>query len=428
MQGNSVKVAYILNTYPMGSHSFIRREVQALERLGVEVLRFAMRPPPEPPVDALNASEHARCEYVLSQGKSALMRAGLRNLRLGGVGLRLALRAGAVSEQGRARHLIYWAEACYLAQRCRAERVDHLHAHFGTNAATVAMLVGEMTGLPFSFTVHGPEEFDQPQALFLGEKMRRAAFTVGISQFGRSQLCRWVEPQHWERIKVVHCGIEPAAFPPPRPVPPRPVPAGPVPVGSGPAGPVPAGPVPAGPVRLVNIGRFAEQKGQVNLIEALAQLRADLPDVHLTLIGDGEMRGILEAAVRARGLEAQVTFTGWVDEDRIRAELDHCHALVLPSFAEGLPMVVMEAMAAGRPVIATYIAGNPELVQDGKTGWLVPAGDVGALANAVRALACLSTEQMSEIGLVGRTRVFARHDIDDQAALLAGHFGASVSG
>jgi glycosyltransferase involved in cell wall biosynthesis len=382
----------------MGSHSFIRREVQALERLGVEVLRFAMRPPPTPPMDALNASEHARCEYVLSQGKPALVRAVLHNLRPGSAGLRLALRAGAVSEQGRARHLIYWAEACYIALRCRAEGVDHLHAHFGTNAATVAMLVSEMTGLPFSFTVHGPEEFDQPRALFLSEKMRRAAFTVGISQFGRSQLCRWVEPQYWKRIKVVHCGIEPAAFPPPRGV-------------------------PAGPVRLVNIGRFAEQKGQVNLIEALAQLRADLPDVHLTLIGDGEMRGILEAAVRSHGLEAQVTFTGWVDEDRIRAELDHCHAMVLPSFAEGLPMVVMEAMAAGRPVIATYIAGNPELVQDGKTGWLVPAGDVGALADAVRALACLSTEQMSEMGLAGRKRVFARHDIDDQAALLAGHFG-----
>ena len=401
-QGNSVKVAYILNTYPMGSHSFIRREVQALERLGVQVLRFAMRPPPTPPMDPLNASEHARCEYVLPKGKTALARAALRLLGQGGAGLALALRAGAVSEQGRVRHLIYWVEACYLAQRCRAEGVDHLHAHFGTNAATVAMLVSEMTGLPFSFTVHGPEEFDQPRALFLGEKIRRAAFTVGISQFGRSQLFRWVEAPHWERIKVVHCGIEPAAFPPPRGV-------------------------PAGPVRLVNIGRFAEQKGQVNLIHSLAQLRADLPDVHLTLIGDGEMRGTLEAAVRAHGLEAHVTFTGWVDEDRIRAELDTCHAMVLPSFAEGLPMVVMEAMAAGRPVIATYIAGNPELVQEGQTGWLVPAGDVGALADAVRALSHLSTDQISEIGLAGRQRVFERHDIDDQAARLAGYFEASAS-
>ena len=402
IQGNPVRVAYILNTYPMGSHSFIRREVQALERLGVEVLRFAMRPPPEPPVDPLNAAEHVRCEYVLPQGKPALARAALRALARGGAGLRLALRAGAVSEQGRMRHLIYWLEACYLAQRCRAERVDHLHAHFGTNAATVAMLVGEMTGLPFSFTVHGPEEFDQPQALFLGEKMRRAAFTVGISQFGRSQLCRWVEPEHWDRIKVVHCGIEPAAFPPPRHV-------------------------PEGPVRLVNIGRFAEQKGQVNLIHALAQVRADLPDVHLTLIGDGEMRGTLEAAIAAHGLEAQVTLTGWVDEDRIRAELEHCHAMVLPSFAEGLPMVVMEAMAAGRPVIATYIAGNPELVQHGKTGWLVPAGDVGALADSMRELSRVPIEQLSEMGQAARKRVFARHDIDDQAARLAGFFRASIS-
>jgi len=179
--------------------------------------------------------------------------------------LRLALACGARSEVGRIKHLIYLGEACHVLQRCAALGVDHAHAHFGTNAAAVAMLARVMGGAKYSFTVHGPEEFDSPRALSLGDKIAHSDFTVAISQFGRSQLCRWAAFEHWDKINVVHCGIEPSHFPE-------------------------AAPMPGGPLRLVSIGRFVEQKGQLALVKAMAQLKATHPQVHLTLIGDGEMR------------------------------------------------------------------------------------------------------------------------------------------
>ena len=177
-------------------------------------------------------------------------------------------------------------------------------------------------------------------------------------------------------------------------------------------------PLAKGPRRVVAIGRLVEQKGQLALIEALALTESN---VHLTLIGDGELRSQIEERIAALGLKPRVTLTGWVDEARIQAELEAAHGLVMPSFAEGLPMVVMEAMAAARPVIATYIAGTPELVQDGQTGWMVPAGDVSAFASAMDALAKAPLSRLTKMGLAGRERVLARHDIDREAAKLASH-------
>jgi glycosyltransferase involved in cell wall biosynthesis len=249
--------------------------------------------------------------------------------------------------------------------------------------------------------VHGPEEFDAPNALSLGEKIRRAAFTVGVSSFGKSQLSRWAPFAKWNSLKVVHCGIEPERF----------------------AGPVQ---LPGGALRLAAIGRFVEQKGQMVLVRAMAQLVEHVPDLHLALIGDGEMRPDLETAIAELGLQRNITLTGWLAEDGVRQELDRAHALVMPSFAEGLPMVVMEAMAAARTVIATYVAGTPELVQPGKTGWLVPAGDETALAEAILALSQTPQERLSEMGQAGRIRVLERHDSAKEAARLAGHFRDSI--
>lgn len=398
-----MKLAYLINSYPKPSHSFIRREIQALERRGVEVHRFALRGDREGLVDAADIAEHGRTEHVLARGGGRLLRATLgclvRAPRASLAALRLAVATGRRSDRGIGRHAVYLMEACYVVERARELGVGHLHAHFGTNSVTVAMLARALGGPPYSFTVHGPEEFDSPVALSLGEKMRRAAFTVAISSFGRSQLYRWADYGDWARIHVVHCGVEPALSGAPEPL-------------------------PEGGTRLVAIGRFAEQKGQLLLVEALARAVARHPALRLTLVGDGEMRGAIEAAIREHGLERHVTITGWVDEDRVRAELAAAHALVLPSFAEGLPMVVMEAMAAGRPVIATLVAGIPELVRP-ETGWLVPAGDVEALAEAIRALAEAPRERLEAMGREGRARVLLRHDIDAEAKKLAGLIDAA---
>jgi glycosyltransferase involved in cell wall biosynthesis len=162
-----------------------------------------------------------------------------------------------------------------------------------------------------------------------------------------------------------------------------------------------------------------EQKGQLLALDALAQLVKDYPDAHLTLIGDGEMRPQIEARIAALNLHPNTTLTGWVDEARILSELQGAHALLMPSFAEGLPMVIMEAMAAGRPVIATYIAGIPELVVPSQTGWLVPAGDAAALGSAMADLAQTPLDTLAQMADAARIRVLARHDADHEAAKLA---------
>jgi glycosyltransferase involved in cell wall biosynthesis len=393
-----LKIAYVLNTYPQPSHSFIRREIRALEGMGFSVTRLAMRRAAVPLVDPQDQEEQAATEYVLEAGAGALLSGALR-VAAGSPGrmlraLRLAMRMGRASHVGVLRHLIYLAEATFVLKRCREQGIRHCHAHFGTNAAAVVALVRALGGPGYSFTTHGPEEFDAPAALSLGQKLDDAAFAVGVSQFGRSQLSRWAKFATWERLHVVHCGIEPEKFADPKPV-------------------------PDGPLRLVSIGRFVEQKGQMVLVNAMARLRDRFPDLHLSLVGDGDMRVDLEQAIARHGLQDRITLTGWLSEAEVTGQLERAHVLVMPSFAEGLPMVVMEAMAAARPVIATYVAGTPELVQDQQTGWLVPAGDAVALAEQIAEVAGLEAARLTEMGQRARSRVLQRHDVTSEAGKLA---------
>lgn len=399
-----MKLAYVLNTYPQRSHSFIRRELQALERIGFSIDRIAMRKADQPMVDPLDVAEGARTTHVLEAGILFLFASvarqflthPIRSVRV----LRRARVHGKIGRIGAIRLCAYFAEACVIASHVHDNSIEHLHAHFGTNATSVAMFASQLSGIPYSFTVHGPEEFDAPITLDLSTKIKHARFVVAISSFGHSQICRWADTNDWHKINVVHCGIEPEAF-------------------------QSASPVSDGPRRLVCIGRFAEQKGHLILIKAFAQTLEKHPDLHLVLLGDGEMRPAIEAAIEQHNIGANVTLAGWVGEERIRQELNNAHALIAPSFAEGLPMVVMEAMANARPVISTYIAGTPELVQSGKTGWLVPAGDQSALSDAIGQLAEAPTKALSEMGENARSRVLVRHDIDVEATKLAHLFNAN---
>ena len=401
-----MKLAYLVNTYPRASHTFIRREIQALERIAIPVHRFAMRSDRAALIDAGDIAEDLRTEHVLEMGILRLMATAViwmiahpvAAVRAMGLALACGKRGagGPAGTGGRLRHVIYLVEAAYIARRCRDLGIGHLHAHFGTNSATVALLAHALGGPRFSFTVHGPEEFDAPLALSLPQKIEGAAFVVAISSFGRSQLCRWVGPAHLDKIKVVHCGIEPDRFP------------------------TPSAPPEGGP-HLVAVGRLSAQKGFAILIEAMAIAAPALPNLHLTLVGDGELRGQIKGLIQKYGLAPRITLAGWQDEAGVRRALDGAQALILPSFAEGLPMVLMEAMANGRPVIATAIAGVPELVNR-DCGWVVPAGDAMALATAMHALSQMPAEKLAEMGHAARERVFARHDIDQLASALATHF------
>ena len=209
----TLRVAYLINLYPKVSHSFIRREIMALERAGAVVQRIAVQGWEDADLtDPDDLAERALTQYVLRGGALSLMLPMLRALISRPVqfflALKLALQMSRRADRPLPYHLIYLAEACQILPWLRAAGSTHLHAHFGTNPAEVAMLVNALGGPPYSFTVHGPEEFDKPQFIGMGEKIRRSAFVAAISSYGRSQLFRWVEHGQWPKVKVVHCGLE----------------------------------------------------------------------------------------------------------------------------------------------------------------------------------------------------------------------------
>jgi glycosyltransferase involved in cell wall biosynthesis len=397
------RVAYLVNCYPRNSHSFIRREIRALEELGLEILRVSHQPLDEELASPEDQEELRRTRILLGAGApalaAALAREGLRAPTRFARALRLAVRMGRRGN-GVVRHLAYLAEACVLAGWLREAGTEHVHAHFGTNSATVALLCRTLGGPPFSFTVHGPEEFDRPEALSLGEKVARAAFTVAISSFGRAQLCRWTRFSDWQRLQVVRCGVDDAVL-------------------AAPGAAVPPEP------RLLCVARLGEQKGHMVLVEAAAALRDEGVPFELTLIGDGPLRAPLEARVRALRLDDRIHFAGWTSGEGVRRAIHGSRALVLPSFAEGLPVVLMEALALGRPVVTTAIAGIPELVEHGVSGWIVPAGSPEALARAMRAALEAPPARLEEMGRAGAARARERHDVRREARKLADLFAES---
>ncbi|WP_294926117.1 glycosyltransferase family 4 protein [uncultured Paracoccus sp.] len=394
-----MKIGYLVNTYPRPSHSFIRREIAALERIGVSVHRFAMRGDAQALRDPADLAEQQVTERILEQGARRLLQGLLRHpSRRMAQALRLARQRAAAGESSLARQIVYLAEGAAVAQRANALGLSHIHAHFGTNSTRVAAYSHLLGGPRFSFTIHGPEEFDRPEALDLGGKLALSAFAVTVSSFGRSQLSRWADPADWNRIEVVHCGIEPERWSDPAPMPPGPQ------------------------LRMVAIGRFAEQKGFGLLIKAFAAAHRANPALHLSLVGDGPLRGQIESVIARESMQGAVDLLGWQDENGVRAALDASHLLVVPSFAEGLPVVIMEAMASARPCLATYIAGIPELVRPGTEGWLVPAGSARALAQEMGRIATLPRDRLAQMGQAARARVLARHDVNRSARMLADLF------
>ncbi len=400
------RIAYLTGEYPRATDTFIQREVAALRALGLTVETCSIRRTgPAHHVGPEQRAEAARTFHVLAAtahpGRSlaahvaALRRPG-RYLRA----LTLAWRSAPRGVRGRLYNLVYFAEAVVLARHLKARGITHLHDHIAMASCTVAMLASAVSGIPFSFTLHGPDIFFAPGHWRLDEKIARARFVACISHFCRSQAMLFSRPQDWEKLHIVHCGIHPARYR----------------AGDGRTGD-----------RLLFVGRLAAVKGLLVLLDALAAARTTRPDLRLTLVGDGPDRPMLEARVRAMGLDAAVTFAGYKAQDEVAAALQAADALVLPSFAEGVPVVLMEAMAAELPVVATQVGGVGELVTDGETGLLVPPGDCAALANAL--LRVMTDEALRQrMGKAGRARVTAQFDVTDQAARLARLFGSAVPG
>ncbi|MET0251548.1 MAG: glycosyltransferase [Novosphingobium sp.] len=391
-----VRVGYLVNVYPKVSHSFIQTEITALERQGLVVDRFTIRRSPETFDSDEDRAEAGRTASLLDGNKLGLLAAAgrwlLRHPRKTGAALVASLRIHGI---GNAVHACaYLAEAAALAEQLERRGIRHVHVHFGTNSAAVARLAARIAPITYSFTAHGPDEFDSPRALDLRGKIAEAAFVAGVSSFGRGQLMRWSDPSHWSRIHVVRCAVAPRfllAEP-----------------GDG------AG---LATTRLVCVARLDAQKGLPLLLDAAARV-ARRRAFTLDIIGDGPGRATMEATIAARGLAGHVRLLGWQAPEEVRRAVLESRALVLASFAEGLPVVLMEALAVGRPVIATGVAGVPELV-DQANGWLIPSGSVDAIADALEAVLDAPVDRLEAMGEVGRTRVRAMHDPDGNARELA---------
>jgi len=400
-----MRIAYLINQYPAVSHTFIRREILALERQGFEVTRISIRGWDRELVDEEDHLERSRTRYVLRDGAFALLSALTRMMLTRPIhftrALILAWRMGRRAERPLPVHFAYLAEACRIEPWLRNAGIQHLHAHFGTNSAEVAMLVHVLGGPKWSFTVHGPTEFDKPQLIGLTQKILRSEFVVAVSSFGRSQLYRCLEYKRWPKVEVVRCGLDASFFA----APPAPAPDS---------------------HRFVCVGRLVEQKGQLLLVEAAHRLAKRGVDLELVLVGDGEMRTTIQALIARYGLQDRIRITGSVSNHQVRAEILASRALVLPSFAEGLPVVIMEAMALRRPIISTFVAGIPELVVPGEHGWLVPAGDIDALVEAMENCLDASPEMIARMGQAAYDRVRGRHDIERQVARLGELFRAEI--
>lgn len=394
-------IAYLTGDYPKVSHTFILREVEAVRAAGVPVITCSIRQPPEAEFKG-QEELRARAEtfYVIAAAKNPLRLAsahGRALLRSPGGWFRsfaLAIRMRSPGLKALIWQLFYFLEAGVLADHLRRNHVSHLHNHFGNSSCSVAVLAAELAGIPFSFTEHGPAIFFEVDRWALPEKIKRARFVVAITHFCRSQLMLFSDPNDWDKITIVHCGVDPAAY--------RHDPGG-----SG--------------KRVAFVGRLDPVKGALLLIEAMAVVLKAHPDATLTLAGDGPARAGAEARARALGIEAAVQFAGFMTQGQVADLLANSDMLVLPSFAEGLPVVYMEALASRIPVVASRVAGVQELVEDGVTGYAIPPGDVATLADPmIRLMDDPATARA--MGEAGRKAVEAGFDIRHEGARLADLF------
>lgn len=380
------RLCYFTNVYPAPSHTTMRREIDALGALGVSVVRVAARRFAGPLIEPSDQEEARRTAYTAA----SVWRAGAELLRTAASrpgrftrAVWSALRVGSSSRRGPWIYLMYLGEACVLLRLARG--CDHIHANFG-NAVGIAALCRQLGGPPVSLRIHGPEEYDAFSAGEWEWTLKQASFVAPISEYGVGRLHAILAPHHQAKVALLRCGID----------------------GLGVSRPPTA--LPSQP-RLVCVARLEERKGHRVLLQALRRVRDGGLPATLSLVGDGRLRCQLEHEARVLGLAACVRFVGWADGAAVARELALARLAVLPSFAEGLPIVLMEAFAHGRAVVATRIAGIPELVRHGESGWLVAPGDVEGLAQALDEALESSDERLAAMAHAGRERVRQQHDV-----------------
>lgn len=399
-------VGYVMTHYPRTAQTFISGEIDGVEQAGVTVQTFAMNRPAASELAAPGAVERqARTIYLKAQPSRAIIDTAILALRHP-IGMAkvagTAIGSAGGNPRRMARRLAHLVQAARVARAAQAQGLRHLHAQFGLAPATIAWFASglmSMGGAPvgFSFTIHGYHDFADPAETRLDLKTRAAAAVICVSDFTRGQLFLQADPTLWPKAHVIRCGIDLDQWrftPPSRS---------------------------DKPPTIIAIGRLSPEKGFSILLSALAELRGRNVATRLRLIGDGPERAKIEADIRRLGLADLVTLTGELPPPAVREELRGADIYCLPSFSEGLPVSIMEAMAAGVPIVTTWIAGIPELAADGVTALTVAPARPDALADALQRL-------IEQPGLAGdlakaaRQRVEMQHDQSRNCAEIADLF------
>jgi colanic acid/amylovoran biosynthesis glycosyltransferase len=391
-----MRIAYLTGQYPRATDTFIQREIAQLRALGVHVQPFSIRRPDgKEIVSAEQRAERDRTDYILPPGPVDVFLCHLVLLFVSPIrycrSIMLMLKARGPGLKGLIYNAIYFLEAGVLARRMQREHLTHVHNHIGDSSGTVAMLAGELGGGTFSITLHGPGIFYQPYEWSLGEKISRALFVCCISYFCRSQAMMFSDQSQWDRLHIVHCGVVAEQYT--------------------------HQDKPVGPCRLLFVGRLAAVKGLTILLDAITGLHQRGQEVSLTIVGDGPDRLALEDKSNALGLSQHIEFVGYKSQAEVSGYLLECDLFVLPSFAEGVPVVLMEAMAARCSVIATQVGGVSELVDDGVNGFLVPPGDVDTLSDRINQLAG-DASLRDRFGAAGREKVVGQFNVETEGAWL----------
>jgi colanic acid/amylovoran biosynthesis glycosyltransferase len=402
-------LAYLVSTYPTLSMTFVLREVLALRELGFRVETASINPPDRPihALTAVEADEAKRTYCVKQHGLAGATVAKLQTVfgNFGGYwrGVALAFRLARLDLRRLYLNLMYFIEALMVGQWMKRQGLRHLHVHLASQAASVGLFVRTVFGFGYSLTVHGPDEFYDADRQMLAEKIAAADFLCCISSFARSQLMKLSPYKHWSKFVVSPLGVDPEVF---APRPER---------------------IATERFEILCVGRLTPAKGQHILIDAVERLTQEGRHVRLRLVGSGpDEESLREHAARSAAREC-IVFEGAINQDRIRDFYAAADAFCLPSFAEGLPVVLMEAMAMRIPCVTTYIAGIPELIRDGEDGLLVPASDLDALVTALASLMD-DAELRQRIAKSGRARVVENYDLRRNVERLAAIFAERVQG
>ncbi len=394
-----IRIAYLVSRYPATNHTFILREIVALRELGLDIQVIAIRGSerPDEALTDIEQTERDRTFVVLPFGAhflSAHIATAFRN-PVGYVkGLLLALRLGGYNLRSSFFHIIYFAEAVVAGRAARQAGFRHLHSHF---SSTVGLIASRIFGLQFSITLHGPDEFRDTVGFGMWEKVANSAFISTISQYARSQIMLASDPADWPKIEICRLGVDPAVFTP------------------GPERPQPA------VFRVICVGRLAPVKAQRILIQACARLVSAGRQLQLHLVGSGPDSAALPQFAESCGMTENVVFEGPRNQDEVIALYRDADVFALASFGEGVPVVLMEAMAMELACVATWVNGIPELIRNREEGLLVAPSDVEGLSRAIERL-LENRDLRLHLGRAGRRRVLEDYDLQKNTAALAEAF------